>query len=353
MINAPDRRQAVELIKEANRSGARLERACAEVGITARTYRRWTEEESVKSDGRPEAARPEPRNKLSEAERERILEICHQPEFASLPPSQIVPRLADQGEYLASESSFYRILRAADEQHHRGRSQAPRRQTPPTSHCAKGPCEVWSWDITYLASPVRGLFYYLYLILDIYSRKVVGWEIHDRESSELAADVVRRAVWAEECLESPLILHADNGSPMKGAALRATLERLGIEPSYSRPRVSNDNPFSEAAFRTCKYRPDFPADGFVNLRAAREWGHGFVTWYNTEHRHSGIQFVTPRERHAGHDHEILAKRAVVYATAKRQHPERWSGNTRDWNPVGSVWLNPEKASTEPEGAVEL
>lgn len=352
MISASDRREAVELIEEAQRSGARLAPACAELGLNARTYRRWTEEEGVKCDGRPQANRPEPQNKLSEKERKRVLEICHEPEFASLPPSQIVPRLADQGEYVASESTFYRVLRSEDEQHHRGRSQAPRRQRPPASHCAKGPCEVWSWDITYLAGPVRGLFYYLYLFIDIYSRKIVGWEIYDRESSEYAADVVQRALLAEGSRGTPLVLHADNGSPMKGATLRATLERLGVEPSYSRPRVSNDNPFSEAAFRTCKYRPDFPADGFADINAARTWVHGFVSWYNTEHRHSGIQFVTPQDRHAGEDHDILAKRAVVYAIAKARHPERWSGDARDWTPVGPVWLNPEKGFLEAETAVE-
>ena len=344
LISASDRRQAIELINEARDSGARLELACAELQITARTYRRWIEGDEVKSDGRPSAVRPAPHNRLSEAERERVLEVCHQPEFASLPPSQIVPRLADRGEYIASESSFYRILRAANEQHHRGESRAPRRQTPPTSHCARKACEVWSWDITYLATPVRGVFFYLYLILDIYSRKIVGWEVYDRESSEYAANLVQRAVLAEACLLTPLVLHADNGSPMKGSTLRVTLERLGIEPSYSRPRVSNDNPYSEAAFRTCKYRPDFPSDGFPDLDSARLWMRDFVTWYNTEHRHSGIQFVTPQERHAGLDPSILEKRAAVYAAAQAQHPERWSGQTRDWNPAGVVWLNPEKTS---------
>ncbi len=239
-----------------------------------------------------------------------------------------MPRLADKGEYVASESTFYRVLRAADEQHHRGRSRAPERRKPPTSHSAMKACEVWSWDITYLAGPVRGLFYYLYLILDIYSRKIVGWEVFDRESAE----------------------HADNGSPMKGATFRATLERLGIEPSHSRPRVSNDNPFSEAAFRTCKYRPDFPTQGFESLDAARQWVHGFVTWYTGEHRHSGIKFVTPEERHRGRDREVLAQREVVCAVARAKHPERWAGKTRNWQPAGIVWLNPENLPAQEEVA---
>lgn len=348
MISAPDRRITCELIEDACRAGARRERACAEIGISDRTYRRWTREGGVKVDGRPEAVRPTPHNKLSDAERQQVLETCHRPEYASLPPSQIVPRLADEGEYIASESTFYRILREADEQHHRGRSQAPRRLGPPTSHCATAPCQVWSWDITYLAGPVRGLFFYLYLIVDLYSRKIVGWEVFEEENSAHAAEVVRRAVLAEGCVDKPLVLHADNGSPMKGATLRATLQKLGIEPSHSRPRVSNDNPYSEAIFRTCKYRPDFPGNGFASLAPARQWVQGFVRWYNAEHRHSAIQFVTPEQRHSGCDKVLLAKREAVYAIAKAKHPERWSGNTRNWEPTGAVWLNPERAEREPE-----
>jgi len=344
MISAQDRREAVELIEEAHGAGARWEKGCAELGIDARTYRRWTEEGGVRNDGRPDASRPEPSNKLNEGERQQILDACHHPEFGSLPPSQIVPQLADKGTYLASESTFYRVLRAAGEQHHRGRSRAPQRRNAPTSHCATGPCEVWSWDITYLPTPIRGLFYYLYLILDIYSRKMVGWEVYEQESSEYASEVVSRAVLAEGGLDTPLVLHSDNGSPMKGSTLRVTMERLGITASYSRPRVSNDNPYSEAAFKTCKYRPDYPVQGFENLEAARIWVHRFVLWYNTKHRHSGILFVTPEERHRGQDREILAKRKSVYTIAQIEHPERWSGNTRNWEPAGAVWLNPETPS---------
>jgi putative transposase len=224
----------------------------------------------VQADRRPSALRPEPANKLSPEERARVLETCHRPEFASLPPSQIVPRLADQGEYLASESTFYRILREADEQHARGRARAPQQPRPPVSHCAQGPCEVWSWDITWLPGPARGLFFYLYLIIDLYSRKIVGWEVHERECAEYAAGVVRRAVLAEGCVDKPLVLHADNSSPQKGSALRATLEALGVLPPYSRPRVSDDK-FFETVFRTCKYRPEYPYGGFESLEAAWSW----------------------------------------------------------------------------------
>ena len=261
MISTPDRQNAITLIDQAAAAGARRAQACAELGLDERTYRRWRARDGTPEDRRPTAPRPAPSNKLSEAERQAVLDTCNSQAFESLPPSQIVPRLADQGRYLASEASFYRILRAEGQQHHRGRAKPPARRPPPTSHRARGPCEVWSWDITWMPGPIRGGFFYLYLILDIYSRKIVGWEVHEREGAELAADLVRRAVWAEGCLTRPLVLHADNGSPMKGATMKATLERLGVIASYSRPRVSDDNPFSEALFHTCKYRPDWPASG--------------------------------------------------------------------------------------------
>jgi putative transposase len=222
------------LINEAVHAGARSRSACAELCLSLRTYHRWQDGGGIKTDGRPHAVRPVPAHKLSDEERERILQTCHQPEYASLPPSQIVPALADQGVYLASESSFYRVLRDADEQHHRGRSQSPQVRRPLTTHCATRSDEVWSWDITYLAGPVRGAFFYLYLIVDIFSRKIVGWEVHEKECAQHAAMLVRCAVLSEGIPHAPRVLHADNGSPMKGATLRATLQQLGIEPSYIR-----------------------------------------------------------------------------------------------------------------------
>lgn len=228
-----------------------------------------------------------------------MLDVCNSQEFASLPPSQIVPRLADQGRYLASESSFYRILRAADQQHRRGRSQPPRHVPVPTSHTATGPNQVWSWDITYLPSLVRGQYYYLYLIEDIYSRKGVGWEVHEQECGERAAALLQRSIIREQCWKQPLVLHSDNGAPMKSVTLLTKMHDLGVTPSRGRPRVSNDNPYSESLFRTLKYCPQWPSDGFASLEAAREWVRDFMAWYNEEHRHSRIRFVTPNERHRG------------------------------------------------------
>jgi Transposase and inactivated derivatives len=197
-----------------------------------------------------------------------------------------------------------------------------------------------TWDISWLPGPLKGLFFYLYLIVDLYSRKIVGWEIYECESADYAAEVVRRAVLAERCIDQLLVLHADNGSPMKGETLLATLYRLGIATSYSRPRTSNDNPYSEALFRTCKYRPDYPIGGFASLDEARAWMQQFVHRYNHAHCHSGIRFVTPQQRHSGNDGAILAQRQAVYEQARARHPERWSGPIRNWKPITEVWLNP-------------
>jgi putative transposase len=348
MISTPHRQSAIALIEDAVAAGARRTEACAEMAFSARTLRRWTAGGQVHADQRSVAPRPDPRNKLSDEECATILSLCNSTEFASLPPSQIVPKLADQGRYLASESSFYRILRADGQQQHRGRAKPPVRRKPPTSYKASAPCEVWTWDITWMPGPVAGMFFYLYLIVDIFSRKIVGWEVHERESADLAATLIRQAVMSEGCITRPLVLHADNGSPMKGATMKVTMEKLGITASYSRPRVSNDNPFSEALFRTCKYRPDWPTKGFAARTDAQAWVKSFASWYNGEHLHSAIRFVTPNERHAGQDSATLANRAILYANACAQKPERWSGKIRNWQPAGPVWLNPENEISAPE-----
>ena len=176
--------------------------------------------------------------------------------------------------------------------------------------------------------------------------------MHERESGDLAAELVRKAVLAEGCVLAPLVLHADNGSPMKAATMTATLERLGVIASYSRPRVSDDNPFSEALFRTCKYRPNWPSNGFASKAEAQAWVEGFVRWYNTEHHHSGIRFVTPEMRHSGNEVAILNERASVYAAARAANPSLWTGPTRNWQPIGPVTLNPDRAALAAVGETE-
>lgn len=343
MIPASDRQIAITLIGEAVQAGARERKACLELSLTQRTLQRWRSERTPLEDQRPHAIKRAPSHQLSEPEVQQIVSVINQVEFKSLPPSQIVPRLADQGIYLGSESTFYRVMHKYQQQHHRGRSLKPTSK-PLTSHCATAPNQVWMWDISWLQGPIKGVFYYLYLVLDLYSRKIVGWEIWEEESSEYASQLMRRTVLSEQCAvrKSPLILHSDNGSPMKGATLLETLYSLGIIPSRSRPRVSNDNPYAESIFRTCKYRPNYPLKGFGSRDEAREWTLRFVRWYNTEHRHSGLNFLTPNQRHSGLSEEIFEKRKHVYEAAKAKNPSRWSGETRNWKLNEKVWLNPEK-----------
>jgi transposase InsO family protein len=275
---------------------------------------------------------------LSEEERAAILAITTSLRFRDLPPSQIVPILAEEGVYVASESSFYRLLRQEKLLKHRETSR-PRVNNRPKEYVATGPNQVWSWDITYLRSPVRGRFYYLYLVVDVWSRMIVAWRVEEIESSEIAAQMIQEACMRYAVDRDQLVIHSDNGGPMRGATLLATLQALGIIPSFSRPRVSEDNPYSEALFRTLKYRPEYPDRPFEGLKEAKAWMLAFVRWYNTEHRHSGIQFVTPVSRHTGEAEQILMKRKEVYEEAKRRNPSRWSGTTRNWEPIGEVRLN--------------
>lgn len=333
-------------IAQACVAGARLAPVCTAIGLTPRTLQRWRQASAITADARRREHRAAdavrtPANRLSPAERDALLNVANQPEFAHLCPHQIVPALADQGRYLASESTFYRVLRAADQLARRGKPKAPARARP-APLVATGPNQVWTWDITYLATTVRGVFFYLYLIMDVYSRKIVGWEVYDCESAEHAASVVRKAHLRERVGASGLTLHSDNGSPMKGATMLATLQRLGVVPSFSRPAVSNDNPYSESLFSTYRGHPGFPDQPFENLEQARAWTHRFEQWYDTEHHHSGLKFVTPDQRHRGLDSDLLAQRHALYQAARAQHPERWSGPTRNWQPVTTVLLNPGK-----------
>jgi transposase InsO family protein len=344
-MTLPAARQEIwDMVQEASAQGARRSNACAVIGLSARTLQRWQKDRSH-VDGRV-ARVQQPASQLTELERRRILTISSSPEFGQLPPSQIVPRLADQGIYVASESSFYRVLRAENQVRHRHAARPRQERSKPRALCATAPNQLYSWDITYLPTRVVGLHYYLYLFLDLYSRKVVGWQIYEDESSELAAEVMRDICRREEIMPGQVVLHSDNGSPMKGATMLATLQSLGVMPSFSRPAVSNDNPYSESMFKTLKYRPDYPSLAFDSLSCAREWVNSFVRWYNHEHRHSAIQFVTPAQRHAGQDEALLQARTAVYTAAKARNPERWSSDVRNWTPVTTVHLNPEQQAVK-------
>jgi transposase InsO family protein len=346
MIRLAEREQILRWVDEASAQGARREQACALLGISVRTLQRWRDEAgTIGDDGRCQRTFV-PANKLTDAEREQILAIANRAEFAALPPSQLVPMLAERGEYIASESSFYRVLREAKQLNHRLASR-PATHHKPAPLQASAPNELYSWDITYLKTPLAGVYFYLYLVMDIYSRKIVGWCVQDRENSDYAAQLVREIAAREGLPPDQVTLHSDNGTPMKGATLLATLHALGIVPSFSRPAVSNDNPFSESLFKTLKYRPNYPTQAFADLSAARRWVADFVDWYNHHHRHSAIRFVTPAQRHAGLDTAILAQRAATYAAAKARHPQRWTQHTRNWTPIPLVWLNP-KNSQQPK-----
>jgi putative transposase len=338
------RDEKMQDIKEAQRSGARQSKACEISGISAKTFKRWCDE-SGGNDGRLDTGR-EPHNKLTELERQCIISTACKSEYAALSAAKLVPTLADKGIYIGSESTVYRVLKANGQLKHRQKSKPAKKNNKPMPFIARQPNQIYSWDITYLPTAVRGVFYYLYLVLDIYSRKIVGWQVYENESAALAADLMKDICLRENIGRNEVVLHSDNGSPMKGGTMLATLQELGVMPSFSRPSVSNDNPYSESMFRTLKYRPNYPEKPFIGLADARSWVNEFVEWYNHEHLHSSIQFVTPAERHAGNDVKILEKRRQVYLAARNENPHRWSGNIRNWNVVTEVYLNPDKQKTE-------
>ena len=333
------------LIADAELGGAGLRTACAIVGVSQRTVERWRAR--PEGDDRRCGPRREAANALSASERAQVVAVMTAPEHAGLSPKQLVPRLADEGRYLASESTMYRL------QHRFGlrTSRRAERRThvtrATTVHRAEGPCQVWSWDITWLPTVVRGRYLYLYFVMDVWSRRIVGWDLCEREATDLAASLIQRTCLELDVNPKGLILHSDNGKPMRGATMIATLQWLGVVPSFSRPHVSNDNPYSEALFRTLKHTPAYPSLPFSSVEQARTWVARFVAWYNGTHRHSGIRYVTPDERHFGREAAVLARRQAIYTRARIKRPARWSRGTRNWTPVGTVILNPDPQAAVP------
>jgi putative transposase len=348
MSSLQQRQDLLQLIEQACMSGARLERACAQIGLSERTVQRWQHPDAQDGDRRVVGLhqRTEPSNKLSAFERQAAMALLNGAEFKNLPPSQIVPCLADQGRYVASESTLYRLLHQAGQMTHRRLERAPQKRSKPRALTATGPDQIYCWDITYLPTQVRGSYFYLYLFVDLFSRKIVGWQVYDCESAQLAAGLLQDICARQGIKAGQLVVHSDNGAPMKGETMLATMQRLGVAPSRSRPSVSNDNPYSESLFRTLKYRPAMPVKPFENLLQARRWVTDLVHWYNDEHRHSAIGFVTPSQRHAGQDTTLLKDRANVYELARQANPLRWSRQTRDWSHVQRVELNPDNPQPE-------
>ena len=330
----------MQMIGEAVQGGARVAPACALLGFSERTLQRWQLGDEVSADRRS-LRHAAPSHKLSAQERTTLLAVANSAEFGHLPPSQIVPRLADQQRYVASESTFYRVLREENQLAHRRAERVARKRSKPRAACATQSNRLYSWDITYLPTGVHGQYFYLYLFIDIFSRKIVAAQVYAQESSVHASDMLKDLCARERIHPEQLVLHSDNGAPMKGATMISTLRVLGVMASLSRPAVSNDNPYSESLFKTLKYRPDYPLQPFADIEAARHWVNNLVHWYNHEHRHSAIRFVTPAQRHAGLDVALLQQRSALYELARAKNPLRWKRATRNWRRIDSVYLNPD------------
>ena len=323
------------MVEEAHSNGARYSRACRVLKISTKTFERWRSDGESTLDKRKSAQRSKPSFALTQLEEKEVLDICHSEEFSTLPPAQIVPILADRGRYVASESTFYRILRRYKENIRRGRSKRPTKRKAPQL-VASAPNDIWATDITWLPGPVVGMFFYLYAIIDIYSRKIVGFEVYEVESSENLRNVLSKAISKLKGIK-PKIFHSDNGSPMKGQTLMELLYSLNISKTFSRPRVKNDNAHIESFFKTLKYFPAYPYEGLKDITEARQWVTQFMKIYNDIHLHSGINYVTPSQKYEQKDIEILNNRSITYQKAMKNNPKRWSmKKTRDFTPTGST-----------------
>lgn len=307
-------------------------RACAALNVPrSRLYRR--------RQTRPHAPRPTPQNALTATERDQVRSILNSPRFVDQTPRQVYATLLDEGTYLCHWRTMYRILAA----HGEVRERRAQRQHPtyhkPQLH-ATGPNQVWSWDITHLRGPAPRQFFKLYTVLDIYSRYVVGWLLAEHEDSDVASHLIAESARKQGIVPEQLILHADNGSPMRSKTLSELLVDLGITRSHSRPHTSNDNPFSEAQFKTLKYRPDYP-QRFASLETARQWARQFFKWYNLEHYHSGLNLLTPASVHLGKAVTVQAQRQVTMQRAYAAQPARFTrGMPVVKGPPAAVWINP-------------
>jgi putative transposase len=314
--------------------------ACHTVGSAQAGYYRRHRTSPAPARPAPVAHRdrPQPRA-LTEHEQRKILDVLHSPRFVDLAPAQVWATLLDEGAYLASISTFYRLLRRAGETRER-RRQASHPTSVKPELVASAPNQVWSWDITKLRGPAKWTYHYLYVILDIYSRYVVGWMVATRESAALADVLIRQTCTKQHIGRDQLTIHADRGSSMTSKPVAFLLADLGITQSHSRPHVSNDNPFSEAQFKTMKYRPDFPGH-FTSIEAARQHCQLFFPWYNDQHRHSGLGLHTPADVHYGTAAAIRAQRGIVLTAAYHAHPERFVHKPPQPPALpASSWINP-------------
>ena len=323
----------MQYIQEAVEDGARVKKACETVCISYRSFIRWRA--GKLTDNRKGAAKHVPR-RLTEQERERFFAVANERRFRDMSAAQIVPTLLQEGIYIGSESTLQRILRDRKANIRRSESRMPRSRKRPPGLVATGPNQVWSWDITWLKTEVKGIFLYAYVIIDVFSRKIVGWTIQDSEDPEYARDLFNRAILSEGCV--PRFVHADNGGPMRGVTLQVFLQNLHVRLSYNRARVSNDNAYSESWFGTMKGHVSYPKF-FTTRTVAMQWFAQFVHRYNTIHMHSAIGYVTPQQRHSGRHKAILLRRHRTLCKAAQEHPERFVNGPRRMPFISKVYLN--------------
>ncbi len=295
----------------------------------------------------PHVDRPQP-SALSVLERAEILTVLHSDRFCDAAPAQVWATLLDEGIYLGSQSTFYRLLHTVHGDVRERRSQATHPAKVKPELVAHGPNQVWSWDITKLHGPAKWSYFYLYVILDVYSRKTVGWMVATRESATLAEQLIAATITAEKVPAGQLTLHADRGSSMASKPVALLLADLGVTKTHSRPRVSNDNPYSEAQFKTLKYCPSFPGT-FASIEDAREFCADFFYAYNTHHRHAGLGLLTPNVVHSGQAQAVRARRALVLDAAHARHSNRFRRHPQPPKLPTSAWINP---PLEPEAAVQ-
>jgi transposase InsO family protein len=312
--------------------------ACRLTGRSRATHYRTLKPRPVAGRG----PRPSPPSALSGEEREAVLALLNRPQYADLPPAQIWARELDEGRYHCSISTMYRILRAAGQSGERRRQATHPAKVKPEL-LATGPSQVWSWDITRLRGPGRSEWYHLYVIIDIYSRYVVGWTVERREDAARARELIEETITRNGVV--PHTVHADRGTSMTSKTVSQLLIDLGVTRSHSRPKVSNDNPFSEAQFKTIKYCGDYPSQ-FNSLAEARGWCEEFFSYYNHEHRHSGIGLHTAASVHFGTADLVREQRAATLAEAYAAHPERFGRRPRPPKIPHQVWINEPRPETE-------
>jgi putative transposase len=310
--------------------------ACLALGVArASAYRFWKRKDNPVQPKEP----VKPERALSDAEKEHVLGVLHSKRFVDIAPQEVYATLLDEGIYLCSIRTMYRILEENKEVRER-RNQAAHVEYAKPELLATRPNELWSWDITKLKGPVKWSYFHLYVIIDVFSRYVVGWMVADRESAELAKKLISETIRKQEADPSRLTIHADRGSSMKSKCVALMLSDLGVTKTHSRPHVSNDNPFSESQFKTMKYRPEFPTR-FGCIEDARAFGVDFFGWYNTEHHHSGIALLTPETVHYGLAEEVTRNRNVTLEQAYQLHPERFVRKQPEPpNLPTAVWINP-------------